>query len=118
MKFLFIDDDENFLEHVKSVAGSFHLDFDTASTLTEGRMMMDSTPYDHVFIDVFMKDGNGVDFAYENNYYPGELHIMTGDFNKDGCADKFNGRAMSLSLVSKEVFTNFLHSLSSYASKR
>lgn len=83
---LIIDDDIEACETMASLVTRLSYTADTAHTLRQGLELTRRTPYDVVFLDVFLPDGNGLDIlpALMALPDPPEVIILTGKGNPDG----------------------------------
>ena len=83
---LIIDDDIEACETMASLVTRLSYHADMAHTMQEGLRLLRQTSYDVVFLDVYLPDGNGLDFlplllAASD---PPEVIILTGKGNPDG----------------------------------
>lgn len=83
---LIIDDDKRFCETMKSLISRLNYQCHTAYGIHEGLIFLRKQPIDLVFLDVFLPDGNGIDFIEEIRHTPSEPEVimLTGQGDPDG----------------------------------
>lgn len=83
---LIIDDDDLMCEMLCDLVENIHHQASYATTLKQGMEKARSQYFDVVFLDVFMPDGNGLDFMAEIKALPSspEVIIITGAGDMDG----------------------------------
>ena len=85
-KVLIIDDDESMCQMLAALVREIGHQAEYALTLAEGLRAAQATPFDIVFLDVKMPDGNGLDILGTIKQSPSrpEVVIITGAGNADG----------------------------------
>jgi two-component system NtrC family response regulator len=83
---LIIDDDELVCQSLSLVARQKGYEATSTCTLEEGRIKVSAEPFDVVFLDVNMPDGNGLDFLSKLPKLPSspEIIIITGYGDPNG----------------------------------
>jgi two-component system, NtrC family, response regulator len=83
---LIIDDDRRFCETMMSLVSRMNHQCLTVSSLKEALGILKSQPIDLVFLDVFLPDGNGIDYIETIKHSPSEPEVimLTGQGDPDG----------------------------------
>jgi two-component system, NtrC family, response regulator len=92
---LIIDDDQEICETLSSLATRLSHHCFSAYSLTSGRKICRETPFDIIFLDVRLPDGNGLDLLPEfmEMADPPEIIILTGKGDPDGAELAIQGGA-------------------------
>lgn len=83
---LIIDDEINICMMLKAVIGSNGHRADYAQTIKDGNSKIVSNPYDVVFLDVYLPDGNGLELLplIKSTASSPEVIIITGENSQEG----------------------------------
>ena len=112
MKLLFIDDDPGFNDLATQASTNYGVDFKVVDNFQDADKLLKSYEPTHVFVDIFVPKGNGIDFVKEHQSYPGKFYLMTVDFEKEGAADRLNNSAVFFNgTITKDKFINGLRAL-------
>ena len=112
MKLLFIDDDPAFIELAAQASEGYGVDFLVTQSFMDAQALLGTYKPTHIFVDIFMPGGNGVDFVKQNQNYDGKFYLMTADFEREGAADKMNNDSIFFSgTISKNKFINGLRAV-------
>ena len=85
-KILVIDDDIQVCETMQSLIARMRLTCESVQTIAQGLKRLEETPFDVVFLDVQLPDGNGLDAlpAIKDAPSEPEVIILTGKGDPDG----------------------------------
>jgi response regulator of citrate/malate metabolism len=112
LKLLFIDDEPSFNELASEASRHYGVEFKTATNFKEAQELLKTYEPTHIFVDIFMPGGNGVDFVKANQDYDGKFYLMTADFEREGAADKLNNDVIFFSgTIVKSRFINGLRAV-------
>ncbi len=102
---LIIDDDREICETLISLGMRLSHHCHSAHSLTEGRRKMQLSPFDILFLDVRLPDGNGLDLLPELTEMtdPPEIIILTGKGDPDGAELAIQGGAWDYILKPSSV---------------
>jgi two-component system NtrC family response regulator len=102
---LIIDDDQEICETLNSLATRLSHHCQSARCLSAGRMAARTRPFDIVFLDVRLPDGNGLDLLPEfmEMADPPEIIILTGKGDPDGAELAIQGGAWDYILKPSSV---------------
>ncbi len=92
---LIIDDDREICETLSSLGTRLSHQCHSAHSVNEGRRAVHEHPFDILFLDVRLPDGNGLDLLPELTEMtdPPEIIILTGKGDPDGAELAIQGGA-------------------------
>jgi response regulator of citrate/malate metabolism len=97
MRLLFIDDDKGFHDLAEQASDFYGVEFRAADNWVDAEHLLESFKPTHIFIDIFMPKGSGIDFVRRHQDYDGNLYLITSDFERERITDELNAKPLLFS---------------------